>query len=750
MSQHPIGRRQILRSALFVSTAAAVPLSSLALSGNAAAANVRSVDAVRPYGRGAYTDGKTGTTQTWYVNQVGTLYWQDTPFVPIGGMWCSKYLIYYNAATPTTNEANWAYDTAILDRMAAGGVRDVYLNAVVNGTTRPAAVWQRVVDAFEDRGFSYGLQFNGRSATAPAMPAYIVRANEAGGTLRVENISADGYVSISVPTSLVVGLQSARGGLFLVVETATGEAVQTGQATAGPIVSGRFTLTAAVSVPSDAPHTVYFIPFVTFMGTSLTNIWDAADATVSGLRSLLSQIRFGPGLRLFVDPVLNESGIVNWYESLLIASPVWRGQFTQWLTSRYSSLSAVADAWRITPAPPSYEAAARLVPLQTGPKGSSWAGRLYLMDPDTGTAYRADARAGRLWDDVLEFRDDSFRAFNDRVADAVSEYADVPVVYKNVGVLKRYNVYRDTGGGTDGLGGEIYGAEPDVLRRRFSDNYAATQACAKTTWCIVTETQQDENVTRKADSGVVGWPDKATMFAHFDTLLDAGAKGIYDFLFHTPSDPKLMNYYSYTAKPEQFGWLLEYRTALLADRLPQVAGATSKIARYYVYPAGQMWWFKPTQRTAVLPGDDYDGAGSMRAADGTWALPSFDWDVDTRTLVFNLQDDPATTVWGGPVRAVPDLTQSGRNLVYLGLRRNLGALPGLDAYFTGEFVTLDSGDTVQVLRPTSRCEILQATPDGKVWALRDRKLTIVSNAHWIDSTYGGDRDTIRFLADLGL
>lgn len=706
----------------------------------------------KPLSHGVYRDASTGQAHTWYVNQAHTMIWDGEPFVPVGGMWTSKFLIGFDVNKPEQNKANWQYDLAILQQMKDNGVKDLYVNAVVTGTKLPAWAWQWVIRHLEEAGFTYGLQFNGRADEANANRAYMIRANDAGGSFKVEQVTAGGEVGMSIPVSAVQGFGSPVSTLFLVVDSSTGAAVQAGSGTVGPVASGIFTVKAQVTLPpgGGGPYTVYFTPQITFNGNAMKNVWDGADATLHVLGGLAERLETGPGMRLFVDPIVNESGIVNWYESLLMSTPGFHQQFAAWLEGKYGTASHLGTAWQVTPVPASFDIAAGLVPLHTGRIGSAYEDTLYLLDPPSGELYTSNIREGVMWEDVLAFRDQSFGKVNNKVADGIKQHINAPVIYKHIGLLKRYNINASPAGGFDGLGGEIYGDHPLTLARKSGDVYAAVEQSAKTAWYLVTETQLEENIAHKAASGQVGYPDQTAMHEHFDQLIEAGAKGIYDFLFHAPHDNNIKNYYSYTAKPEEFAWLQNYRNLLLAEaRLAQLAEARPEAYTAYAYPAGQMWWFNPTQRTAVLPGGDYRGAGALQASNGQWVLPAYDWNVQTGTLLISLEDDPAVSVCGGPLKAIPDLRSSGRQLVYMGLRKNVGAIPNLDSYFTGETVTLANGDTVQVLLPGATSRVVAATPEGKVWALQDGNLWIVANANWMGKL-GSDYMYVRFLTELGI
>lgn len=122
--------------------------------------------------------------------------------------------------------------------------------------------------------------------------------------------------------------------------------------------------------------------------------------------------------------------------------------------------------------------------------------------------------------------------------------------------------------------------------------------------------------------------------------------------------------------------------------------------------------------------------GTLLSNDDKWILPTFDLDVPTPVIIINLEDAPATTVWGEPFRAIESLTNWSKKIVYMGLRKNLGEFPELDQYFTTEMIELDNGDRVQVLQPSPTSEVLFQTSEGKVWGLRDGNLWIISNQNW--------------------
>ena len=702
----------------------------------------------KPLTYGDFYAKQNGKTHAWYVNQQHAMMWDGNPYIPIGGMFVSEYIVYFDVNNPVQNKTYWDKDVLALQTMATNGVKDLYINSVSNGSKVPAWAWQHLTNYLESLGFQYGLQFNGGSPETDITAAYAIRAHEAGGTFKVEQVTQSKTVSMNISTSIMLNFKQAKSTLFMVIDTVTGQVVQSGKGKVATVSSSQFSVSADVVLPTNNAHTVYFIPQIEFSTANLGNIWDKSESIREKLKVLADRIEFGSNIRLFVDPVFNESGIVNWYESMLIDSPAYRSQFVTWMIGKYGQITALNNAWKVSPALDSFETAARLVPMSTGSASSTWKDVMYLLDPVSGSVYSANAHNGVLWDNFTDFYNTSFLNFNNDVADSMSVGADIPVVYKHTGLIKKYFINNRLVGGLDGLGGEIYNEDDQVLKLKTGYGYSEAEQSKKTTWFLITETQLEENVNAKVTSGKVGYPSKEKMHSNFNSMISAGAKGIFDFLFYAEHDVRLKNYYTYLpAKPAQFVWLEEYRDTLLAPAsLSQLVETKPQV--YYTYPAGQMWWMNPTLRTAALPDDDYQGAGSLLLSTGKQVLSTMDANVSTKALIVSLEDDPATTVWGDAIRQ-SNLKSGKRATVYMGLRKNLGELPEIDAYFTNATAVLDNGDLIQVLQPTVTSQILYSTVDGKVWGLRDGNLWIISNQNWIVSS-ASDPSQIKYIGDWDL
>lgn len=79
------------------------------------------------------------------------------------------------------------------------------------------------------------------------------------------------------------------------------------------------------------------------------------------------------------------------------------------------------------------------------------------------------------------------------------------------------------------MGAEAYGSL-ETSRQKAAMAVAQTKQFARTAWVVTTETNNNENVMGKYESGQWGYESAEIMEKHFDAHFNAGIKGIYDFL----------------------------------------------------------------------------------------------------------------------------------------------------------------------------------------------------------------------------
>src|SRR5579862_5892162 len=277
--------------------------------------------AMQPVSEGTYLDSK-GDKHPWHVNDSYALVWGGQPYLPAGGLFQSRYL------SRGQTDDNWNADDADLKTLKAHGVTDIILSASSNAggiTHVPVAALQRMLDYLDANGFRYGIDID--DFPRAALNAYVINpaiyrapAPEAGAATSFRNIG---------------DLSSAR---YFLVSTLDGSVASNGDA---DVSDGR---NAIVSVEQGmgGNGTVLLLYPERHLGPSslegahLPDIWSNADSYRDQLLLYLSHIHFGPGLRFFVDPVVDNLGFFGAAgEGLVPASDSYQFQFQVWLLTRY-------------------------------------------------------------------------------------------------------------------------------------------------------------------------------------------------------------------------------------------------------------------------------------------------------------------------------------------------------------------------------------------------------------------------------
>lgn len=681
------------------------------------------LDAVKPLSSGIYTSADGGAAR-WWVDHQGVLLWNGEPFIPVGGMFCSSHVISWSG-NDEQDAKHLEIDESSLRRFASNGVRDLYVNNL-DGGGAPVEAWQSIVDALERNGFRYGIQLNAFRGPG-TLGAYVVRA-AANGPAVAADVQPDGSFVLEIPSEALREAASLKGALYVVLDKATGAVVDVGEVRAPESKKIVSKLSGRTSVPSQAGFEIRAVIRVDFSSNPLPDMWSPLDATIARVDAILRHVKFGPGLRFIVDPIANEIGIVNALESAIPDSDAYRRSFSEWITRRHGTPAAVSAAWGIEPAVSTIDEAASMVPAAES------GGYLLLVHHGGASASRVPV-SSTFWDDVLEHRSESFASRRDEVVEAAREAIDVPVIHKHVGTAKRYAVNGSRSRGADGVGGEIYGTDPQARYRKCADAWSHTRSAARTQWRVVTETGRFEDMDAMVRSGAPAYPDEKSFRSHMDGLLDAGAKGIYDFLLKGHEKDPRTAAYDYLEHPEKVGWLAQYgkdATSLQSEIATIQDGA--HLNRGIIYPPGRCWWYTPDERSAVATVSEIPRAGSVHALK-IWWLPSFSFVPGQQPTIVALWAPPATHVWGPALGSLDDLKRGPAPTILLGLRTDIGAIPAIDGYYSSQVVEEGAG-RVQVILPPEGSEVLARTQDGQPWALRDGNLWLLASDRWLEDGTG--------------
>ena len=661
---------------------------------------------LRPLGYGRYTD-RNGVRHSWYVSQHGALIWDGKPYVPVGGMYLSRFFMDFAVATVDHNEEMFREDIARLKQIKAAGVTDLYLNPCRQWNERPAWVWQRFADLCEEAGINYGLQVTNHVQPLKgyhiAQDEYVVRIKP-GEIARAEITGT--YVGRPDPTSTV---------LYAAFDPSAGDLAEFGKADLKPARTGVIA-EALPKAGASRELIVHFIPEYTFSG-DMHDYWQAVNADYKAeLDSLFGAMDLGPNFRLWIDPLDNEQSFRD-LNRLLPHSAQFRAMFAERLKAKYRTVASCAAAWGLSGAEgiTDFVELARLVPLGR-PNPDSDTG--YALDDVSHRTYRVNLAKSAMWFDMLRFRDSSIAEFNNRVADMIKKHHDVPVVLKATDTDCFTNLR--THGGFDGVGMEAYGSAPELVRGCGGGVYSRCKMANRTMWTLVTE-------TGLASPDVpVGYPDPVRMTKELGSMAEMNAKGTFCFLFSNAGGKPGEGWYALniTEDPRQFYWMGAFsrmmkRSAELPDYEPEVD---------YYWPGSIAGQHNGFARARPAFGADIPSQ-SVAGDSGRWVVPaSTRIPTDARRLIVNIEDSPATEIHKDAFESA----LKDREVAVIGQRRNLGAL-SIDSYYTTSFVRDSDGSVVQVLAPTPTSKIFARTPDGVVYGLTDGNLTLYSKRDWLSA-----------------
>ena len=383
---------------------------------------------------GTFVDSK-GQLHLWHVNDKHTLLWGGRPWIPAGGLFQSRYL------TGPQTDQNWAADQADLMTLKQHGITSIILvaNAELDPITDiPPADLQKVLDYLDAEGFKYGLTLS----SFPRTPVEATIVNPA-----IYRVAAPSPGSVAYFRNL----PGLTGATYFLVSEADGSIIATGNATVIDSQSASVT----VSSTQGGPGTVLLLyPKRLFLpdsieGKHLPDIWGQTDDYRDSLLLYFSHIKFGSGLRFFLDPAV--AGLSYYGDADSGAIPDgdgYRFQFEVWLENKYGkSLPRLNSSWGVKNGDIfDFAAASRCVPLWFQSKGVQ-----LLVDPLSRKTFEATAQSSQFWTDVKAFRADSMRDMMNGLALAIKNgIADVPVVYRWTRPSSLY-VDQSTSNGYDGL-----------------------------------------------------------------------------------------------------------------------------------------------------------------------------------------------------------------------------------------------------------------------------------------------------------
>jgi hypothetical protein len=376
------------------------------------------------------------------------------------------------------------------------------------------------------------------------------------------------------------------------------------------------------SAPMDVPDTVarpiaLLLPHKT-LGTdrqgSLPDLWNGFDGYRDRLLPYLEAIKFGVGLRFYLDPLARHLAMNQDADALVPDSDAFRLEWESYLTKNYSGPDDVKTHWLLTDSFKSIAELARLIPLWSRDRGLP-----YLFDPANKRVYRvqqSDSLFSYWWTDYQQWRNQSIGYYMNGLADTLKhQVADVPVVYTWTG-QETFFAGADPAGGFDGLAVTTGAQDPHRLAQVTGLAYSQAEQSLRAMWLIASEihpnaplnsTRVAKPTTPPAISSAVSSPAASPAISNVtatgyntnremeNDLTDLRRIGIKGLFVHAlqPTATATAAEGNWLGVPESLDWLHTFASGLTAD-----AGIANFTPRVLYYPQS----VPGPARTTLIPG----------------------------------------------------------------------------------------------------------------------------------------------------
>lgn len=497
---------------------------------------------------GTFVDS-AGGQHPWSINDGHTLLWASDPYIPVGAV------LVCSSLAPGAGDEAFKTDTAGLDALKARGITDVIVKGPVAITAASPNALQKIIDYLDANGFTYGIEMG--DGPSIDLQGYVISPSR----YRLEGPSDQTSFTFSW-----LGVDSA---LYVVTNKLDNSIRSNG----GAIVrDGKVVVTLSSGLRDGEILMVY--PHKTFKAAQIADVWSGYAEYRDRLLAFFKGVKFGGGLRFFVEPFTSKMDFTGEMVGFLPDSSGFRVGFEAFLTRKYRHEGGLNASWGLNQNLGSMEQAARLVPLWGQGRGAG-----YLYDRATASLFAVNpAVSAQIWSDIIEYRDTSSQEFMNSIAEALKkQVANVPVIFRGSTYSRIYaNPFSS---GFDGIGAHVYGSGEGPVDRVVGPLYALAEESGKSTWFIVAGTQASAD-------GKTSYMGENAMAATLDSYREIGCKAFFvEDLF---------------ADPHQIDWLKSFKDKVnksWGDFKPQVVSyPIEPTTGAYVKRLARDTWWLPTLR----------------------------------------------------------------------------------------------------------------------------------------------------------
>jgi hypothetical protein len=568
---------------------------------------------------GIYKDG-AGQAHAWSISPAHTLNWDGSAYAPVGVWFTSSYL------SAGATEANWSRDAAEIAAAKARGLSDLIINPGVSAGDPDPAAWQRLVNLLEEQGIRYGIAFG--AGIDSVLTGVLVNPS----AYRIAGVQAGMDVAWDAP-----GADSAW---FVIADARDGTQISTEGRL--PVRNGQAVVSTEARVADGSVAILY--PHGRLRrgnrGT-IPDVWGGFDRYRDKLILTLGKVKFGAGLRFFLDPLGPPVSPEGDAEQFVPDSPAFRLEWEAFLARKYPSIDTLATAWALMDRDiRDHRAASGLVPLWSRSKGVP-----FLLDPNDGKRYQIGGGASKFWADLQECKDTSLAYAMDALADLLKrEIANVPVVYTHTG-LHRIFASADARG-FDGLAASVIGQGTGLRTATAEATLSQISGSQKPLWFVMLVGDEPLSVVPAPS-----YAGKEALYADLDRLRGIGARGVFVRLAQAEDGG------------DRAAWLADY-----ARRAPSgsAAGTTPRVLPYPSAAAGLVtsgkigtggvWWVPSLAPGRALDfGASYAGYTIKLPEGETLVLWSLKGPRDTRLSVADPRKVQAYQPDGQPIEIKTDV-----------------------------------------------------------------------------------------------
>lgn len=537
---------------------------------------------------GQFTD-KSNVKHNWQINTAHTLIWDGKPYLPVGGSFTPHS---FALSESKTDDVAWQEDVHALETLKASGIQDILLSPDRPLVDIPIKSIQRLLDYLDAKDFHYGVSFG--PGITQMTSGFVVKPTVYRKDAR-PNPSNDTILTAEWLTS-----NTDRGVVFMYDGASDSKMFQ---------IFDIGVKDGIASVPVEAPASithpyVLLLPHKTTTASdqgSLPDIWSKFDSYRDRLITMGSQLKWGAGLRFFIDPLSRNIGLGGETPFLVPDSAAFRLEWESSLSRKYGDIETLRVKWGLADKITSFAAVARLIPLWAYGRGCP-----YFFDPESRKAYRLlegsqSASNSQWWNDFLQFRDNSISYYMNTAADVLKhQTANVPVVYTGTPNGPFFTNYRAEGG-FDGLAVAIRSDELSHSARIIGPLYSQAEQSVRTTWFLTSKLTASAPVPASPNNNnfnngnkvskistvaltnadtappasalSAGYTSKALLTHDMDEMRRIGSKGIFvNSLYHTSSaalpasfERQSLENKEWISNPDGLAWLSDYATTLHRD-----------------------------------------------------------------------------------------------------------------------------------------------------------------------------------------